>query len=334
MNMKITIASIALAALLPLAACGGGGGGSGSVDQGGTGGQPEPVTIPSLTEMAAPAETVADQDARAGEIISSTTFFHLSPVYGNTTDPDLPAYDSQERSCGSVVGEDMYCEATISDEAASILQTDTWYVEHSDLRLDSGLSNAEAVGTKNGITLMKGVKIEEFDEVSIEATTTTYGAWMEHSAFGVQTVGADVADEGLFITARYAVAGGDRNVTIPAGSATWRGVMVGTPATGADRGDLLQGDATLRYDEVYCPNCDVVPGLDATFDNIKNIDKLRAHSVETVSFTGIPFYAQGTFWTGDEHDFIWGNFYGADHAEAAGIFEKSDIVGAFGAKRQ
>ena len=36
---------------------------------------------------------------------------------------------------------------------------------------------------------------------------------------------------------------------------------------------------------------------------------------------------------GEAGDRIQGGFYGPGHAETAGIFEQSNIVGAFGAKR-
>ncbi len=314
----------ALAALLPLAACGGGGGGSGPAPD------PSSSDIRELIGMAAPAEKAAQQNARADGITDRTTFLQLSPLYGNSTHPDLPAYDTQTRSCGWIEGYGHYCEALVSDEVADIIALTSLEVQISDIgfqTIEGGpgfeitRNDAEAVGTSNGITLVKSVVEAKVEEGVTDGTS--YGAWMEHGAFGVLTIG--IPDEGIFLSGRYAIAGGARNNDAPTVDATWRGVMVGTPATGAHRGDLLQGDATLRYDQT---------SLDATFANIKNLDRLAAHSVETVRFEDIPFYENGTYWTGVEHDFIWGAFYGPDQAETAGIFEQSNIVGAFGAKRQ
>ena len=102
--------------------------------------------------------------------------------------------------------------------------------------------------------------------------------------------------------------------------------MVGTPVTGAHRGDRLQGDAALNYD--------MSTGvLDVGFSNIKNIDQLAAHTTETVDFADVPIGARGTFDTGIAGNRIQGGFYGPGHAEATGIFEQSNIVGAFGARR-
>jgi len=102
---------------------------------------------------------------------------------------------------------------------------------------------------------------------------------------------------------------------------------VGRPATGPGRGDRLQDDATLTYSLRN-------QSLDAAFTNIQNIDRLAAHSVPTVSFTGVPVDRQGEFQAGLAGNRIQGASYGADHAEAAGVFEQSNIVGAFGARKQ
>ena len=44
--------------------------------------------------------------------------------------------------------------------------------------------------------------------------------------------------------------------------------------------------------------------------------------------------ADGTFDDGAAGARIQGGLYGPDHAEAAGVFEQSNIAGAFGAKKQ
>ena len=103
--------------------------------------------------------------------------------------------------------------------------------------------------------------------------------------------------------------------------------LVGTPVAGDDRGDRLVGTAALNYDMS-------AGGLDAGFSGIRNIDRGTAHSVEAVIFSDLEVGPDGTFARGQSGARIQGGFYGPDHAEAAGIFEQSDIVGAFGAKRQ
>ena len=73
--------------------------------------------------------------------------------------------------------------------------------------------------------------------------------------------------------------------------------------------------------------------LDAAFTNIKDLDRLAAHSTETVRFDGVTVGNDGTFNSGLTGNRIQGGFYGPNHVEAAGVFEHSNIVGAFGARR-
>ena len=75
-------------------------------------------------------------------------------------------------------------------------------------------------------------------------------------------------------------------------------------------------------------------GLDAAFSGIRNIDRGTDHSTETVLFSGLEVGSDRTFSRGQSGARIQGGFYGPDHVEAAGIFEQSNIVGAFGARRQ
>ena len=86
------------------------------------------------------------------------------------------------------------------------------------------------------------------------------------------------------------------------------------------------GDAALNYDMN-------AGGLDVAFSSIKNIDRGAAHSTPTVMFTDVPISTRGTFEAGFVGNRIQGGFYGPAHIEAAGIFEQSNIVGAFGARR-
>ena len=177
--------------------------------------------------------------------------------------------------------------------------------------------DSQAVGTKNGVTLMFGGDWDNDD-------LADFGAWMEHSAFTVQVDRG--MTQGFTVNGLSAIAGGDLTGTRPTGGATWLGLMVGTPIAGDHRGDRLVGDAALNYD--------MSAGvLDVGFSSIKNIDQLAAHTTETVVFADVPIGSRGTFEAGLTGNRIQGGFYGPGHAEAAGIFEQSNIVGALGAKR-
>jgi hypothetical protein len=154
---------------------------------------------------------------------------------------------------------------------------------------------------------------------------TSFGAWMDHGSFALS--GVRGAGEGFEFETLSTIALGELTDRPLARSATWLGIMVGTPAVGEERGDRLVGTAALNYDMT-------VGGLDAAFSDIMNIDRGSAHSTQTVLFFDLEVGPDGTFSRGQSGARIQGGFHGPGHAEAAGVFEQSGIVGAFGAKRQ
>ncbi len=151
----------------------------------------------------------------------------------------------------------------------------------------------------------------------------TYGYWMEHSVFGLAG-GSELQNDAT--AARFGFAGGDLTKSLPSASATWTGRMVGTAVGGAGAGTRLAGDATLSF------------SVDANTVGLK-ISRIRdnsngnAWSVDAVSFEDVPVGADGTFSFGTSGNLIRGGFHGPAHAEAAGAFEKQDIVGSFGGKK-
>ena len=293
---KIVVAALAALTLLSLAACGGSG--DGPVVTGVS------QTVRDLAGLSAPAETPAAQNARAPALVSRADSLILSSLYGETTHPDLPTFRASSRCSGA------YCTVTEPRSGYSLT--------YSLSDFESADATTVAIGTKHGITLMSGSGPLHGTEL------TGFGAWMEHAAFVVQT--EDLTLEGTRVTGRYGLAGGDLTGVKPVGGATWLGVMVGRPATGIQRNDRLVGDAALNYDF----SLDV---LDVAFSSIVNIDRGTAHSVRVVRFEDLAISRRGTFQAGWPGNRIQGGFYGPGHAEAAGIFEQSNIVGAFGAKQ-
>ncbi|MYF21047.1 MAG: transferrin-binding protein-like solute binding protein [Synechococcus sp. SB0677_bin_5] len=302
-----TNAGLLIAFSLALSACGGGGGG-GSSDPSLTSGNPTTPSIPgegdtgliqNLTNAAPPAETAADQVARQDSIIARGDSLIVSSVYGETQSQLIPILNLRSSCSGTT------CTHTQPGITLTTRLSDfEFYTE-----------NAQPISTKHGITLLGLTNVN----------LNSFGAWMEHSAFAVQEQNNML--QGVPYTAWYGLAGGDLTGSRPLGNATWQGLMVGTPATGANRGNRLQGDATLTYS---LDN----QSLDAAFTNIQDLDHLAAHSQSTVRFSDIPVNSRGEFQRGSFGNQIQGGFYGPGHAEAAGTFEQSNIVGAFGAKKQ
>ena len=284
--------------LASLSACGGGGNGT------------SPITNPSdaraLTGLSAPAESPAAQDARAPGIVSRADSLIISTAYGNTNHADLPQFRILARCSGISC---TYTEPT------------TGYYERvtiSDFGFLAG--SAQAIGTQYGITLV--------DETGSYqgADYSSLGAWMDHAGFAVQSISGE--EQNVELTLRRSLAGGDLTGRRLAGSATWLGVMVGTPATGNGRGNRLVGTAALNYDT------SASGGLDVAFSSIKDLDRNRSHTTTEVIFSDVPISSRGTFAAGLTGNRIQGGFCGPGHAEAAGIFEQANIVGAFGAERQ
>lgn len=290
-------------ALMAVAACSSGGGGTSATNP-----LPDVNRVRSLTGSLPPAESRTDQAARTAGILGRTDSLVVSSMYGETTHPQLPTFTFRSA-----------CQAT----ACTFRETQSGVsltVRLRDLELVS--STREGISlTRNGVTLGEG---------GVEGAEW-YGSWMRHSAFAVQSERqtVNIGGRNYRISGRYGLSGGDLTGSLPTDtSAAWRGVMVGTPATGTSVGNVLQGDAALTY--TFGEGRGM---LDAAFTNIKDLDRLAAHSTETVRFDHVTVGNDGTFNSGLTGNRIQGGFYGPNHVEAAGVFEHSNIVGAFGARR-
>ena len=294
--MKIFTPGILLSASLVLSACLGG-----ESDF-----RPGPESIRELTGLAPPAETAAAQTARGPDIVSRMDSLIISARHIETSLAEAPAY--LRADCAGT-----RCE--FFDPETGMLETT---IDLPDLRFSRVVP--EPIGSRHGITLMSWEgRLDE--QTEFEA----YGAWMEHGGFSIRSEA--VVIEGVGTVFRGGLAGGDLTGARPTGSATWLGLMVGTPATGNARGDRLQGIAALNYDMD-------AGGLDIGFSSIKNVDRGADHSTPVVMFDDITIASDGTFQAGATGNRIQGGFYGPEHVEAAGVFEQANIVGAFGAKRQ
>ena len=295
----LSTCTLAVASILSLAACGGGGS-SGS----------QPVfgldEIRELTGLSAPTETGPAQQMRQQDIRARADSLVVSTMHTEVVLPEGTLTVRQLSECSGAV-----CE--LLDPATG--ETDT-------VNLDTvpvGSGDAEAIGSAHGITLTS----ESSHQMGVDMSSL--GAWMEHGSFALTSRRA--VREEFESDILHASALGDLTGRPLTGSATWLGIMVGTPATGDHRGDRLVGTAAFNYDMT-------AGGLDAGFSGIRNIDRGTAHTVEVVIFTDLVVGPDGTFSRGQSGGRIQGGFYGPGHAEAGGIFEHSNIVGAFGAKRQ
>ena len=267
--------------------------------------------IQDLAGLSAPTETPEEQQARNPDILQRADSLVLSTMHGETGDADLPTFRLLTQCSG------MQCTTT-EPLSGSV---DTIDLANTPLRQGA----ATAIGSKHGITLLRESSTHTGADIS------SFGAWLEHSSFAILNE-SQTGEEGA-VDVWYGISLGELTGAPPSGRATWLGVMVGTPVTGDARGEQLVGDAILTYD-FRSGGDGTGPSLDVGFGGIKNIDRGMAHDVEAVIFAGLEVGADGTFARGDSGARIQGGFHGPNQAEAAGIFEYSDMTGAFGAARQ
>ena len=186
----------------------------------------------------------------------------------------------------------------------------------------SAADEYEIFGTLNGVTLTRGTGEEKLETGSL--SERDFGGWLDHNAFGVS--------HGYFYDATGAYVGaligaysiGDASGSRPVqGSATWRGAMLGAEQS---RLDTVQGDARVTVDFATAE-------ASVAFTNILNL--VRGTSLPSMRWDSLAIDSGGRFSarSGRTASLV-GTFYGPNHEEVGGVFERNDIAGAFGARRQ
>ena len=205
--------------------------------------------------------------------------------------------------------------------SGATLTRSTTDVEFGDSTLDY-----QAVASHRGVSLAEGR-----GETSIVGTLidyNAYGGWLQHSFFVIE---AGKVAEGLLkgtpIIHSYSV--GDAPNTNPeaaGGSGTWSGVMVGADVSQTStRGNLIQGNAEITIADFADPQADIA--FTQLFD--LNTETQRAD----MTWSGIEV-TEGGFVSGADGNSIEGRFYGSNHEEVGGIFERDQVLGSFGAERE
>ena len=186
------------------------------------------------------------------------------------------------------------------------------------------LSDVDVSATYEAVMSRYGVDVAQGRSISTEGDVTTdsqaYGAWADHNFFFIE-LDTYSTDAGVYATSMYGASIGDATGSVPAsGSATWKGVVVAIEMV---REEGYQGDAILTANFAAFD-------LDVMFTNMHDVETGQARA--SISFDDVPLTTDGFASRADGR--IEGKFYGPDHAEAGGIFERGNTIGAFGAKRQ
>ena len=289
--------------------------------------EPEPLAIDLDTAL---AELRAVKESADSLLVSDLVF----------TPPGETERLHGATSCGRT-----QCRTTVSGQSFLVYGLDA-----DDPALE-GLSR-DPVAEGGGFRRYRGVSLgafrersrqrEEFEhrglpvKIEIDTDILSYEGWMRYSTFGVQI---NIITHGFFETGpnrqeltgeRYAVGTsiGQASDTNPvAGNATWEGVMVGGRiGETSEIGDPVRGDATLTYDFGSAH-------MDVAFTSIRSIRDVDVPAVyPNMTWQNLPV-RDGRFGGGFDDPTIEGRFYGPNHEEVGGIFQRNRIVGAFGAKR-
>ena len=189
-------------------------------------------------------------------------------------------------------------------------------VENLDLTL---------VGTRPGIRIVREDASFEWTDVEV------YGGWMEYAFFATQAdLFTNAADPNRGYTRVKAYAVGESsgvNPILTGPTVQWSGLMLGRDlAVGSDRGQALQGDATIRVEfGATGMEADVRFSGIAVIGGGASRPDMEWHDL-TLEEGGFERYESPS-------ERIRGRFYGPDQPEVGGIFERGTITGAFGGVR-
>lgn len=180
--------------------------------------------------------------------------------------------------------------------------------------------------TRNGIQITTGRSQAENDGVA--SVVNSYGGWLNHSAFsmsGVNLYEGSVSDANYAGVLLGAISFGNDTGTRPvSGAATWTGAMSGVHSVTLQG---VHGDAFLQMDFTAAE-------MDVAFTGIRNAD--TDAPMPSMHWSGLAVDPNGRF-ADPRHSLyghtIVGTFYGPNHAEVGGVFERGNIAGAFGARR-
>ena len=254
----------------------------------------------------------------------TTSTSPTTPTSTNSTSPPHPAsidsgFITSMYGDGNNLGGPINCINEVCTAYSSMGEL-IGSVSHSLISSYSGYTDNDRINileTNNGITKYNGTDPGDY---------TVYGAWMKYSIFSVNSSLRTLPVLGN-TQVLFGNAFGDSTNSKPFSNLTYNGLMVASPVAGATKGDFLEGIARLNYD--YSDST-----LDANFTNITNVKTNSSHTINSVSFNDISVGSRGTFISGSAESFIQGGFMGSNHNEVIGVFEKDNIVGAFGAIKE
>ena len=155
----------------------------------------------------------------------------------------------------------------------------------------------------------------------LEIGTSTLLGELDYSMFLVSTISGDPGAPQLV----YDSAGLFLATNPVEGGARWEGQVAGIDSSAGDTGgSMILGDAEVILSDFADPRVDVI------FSGLQDLD--TGSDREDMSWMGLRV-AGGAFFAQEGSSAISGRFYGPQQQEVGGIFDRNQIVGAFGASR-
>lgn len=278
------------------------------------------------------------------EMAQETALMELRAVRSNTLlvsdlvftpgDEDMEERIRGHTSCGRTS-----CLSTILGRPYLRISLSTSREDSEASGFFAGEDEVSALERYRGVTHGAFFRTERMrtEYVTVDTDVPSYKGWMQYSRFAAElnTITNGVIRYGSLervLTGQqygYASSSGMATDTNPVdGSATWTGVMVGGRISEtADVGIGVRGHATLNYDFA---NADI----DVFLSNIQNSNPPMdgAQTYPNMTWQNLPV-SNGRFGGDFDAPTLEGRFYGPNHEEVGGIFERNQIIGAFGGKR-
>ena len=165
----------------------------------------------------------------------------------------------------------------------------------------------------------------------------SYASWQTYSFFHVwtsQSTRQELTVRNVLFGGAFSV--GDTTGRNPvSGSARWEGAMLGADVseTTASRGRYVAGDARVDVNLAASSVSVSFTSIADVATGARQADMIwRAMPISGGSFGTLP--PNPTIFENRPDDYIRGNFYGPNHEEIGGVFQRRNIMGAFGATRE
>ena len=285
---------LSLVVIMGLVGCGGGSSGSGSEMNTG---------MPEMPDQGSGDSSRLEAEAETDAILRAADSLVVSGLTGTYTD---------EQGVSTPVYVEPICTTTQCDFSAL-----DFVVSLSNMQASTVDSQDTILPAFNGVSLAEGSAVK--DDTSFRG----FGGWLQQSYFA--SVHLDSQHGATRSEVIYGVSVGVASGTNPTmGNATWTGAMTGYDVSHTgQRGNKIQGKADLTFDLGTSQ-------LDVALTRVQDLDAGTHHA--DMTWAGVHVRG-GAFDQGSQNNAIKGRFYGSNHEEVGGTFERNQILGAFGAAR-